>query len=260
MTQGGGAVAMIISAEPSILVLEAETSHISEDIMDFWRPINRREALVDGKYSTNVYLDFFQTAFESYKKQTDRELSDFDAMTFHLPFTKMGLKGLRTVLNQVDENKQKQLMTEFENSRVYNKQIGNLYTGSLYLSLLSLLSETKLDAGSRIGLFSYGSGAEGEFYSGILQEAYKRQLNPEQMAHWLDNRTRLTISEYETIFNQSLPADNGDFETDINKDDGVFVFAGIKDKKRIYRKNKESEKILRFLFNLHSDHKSISHF
>ena len=65
VTQGGGAIAMIVSANPQILAIEDQTVHLSEDIMDFWRPLDRREAIVDGKYSTEVYLRFFQTVFES---------------------------------------------------------------------------------------------------------------------------------------------------------------------------------------------------
>ncbi len=60
VTQGGGAVAMIISANPSILAFNGDSSFHSEDIMDFWRPLNKTEALVDGHYSNNIYVDFFQ--------------------------------------------------------------------------------------------------------------------------------------------------------------------------------------------------------
>jgi len=59
VTQGGGAVAMLVTANPQILALDGVSSYHTEDVMDFWRPTYRTEALVDGKYSTNVYLDFF---------------------------------------------------------------------------------------------------------------------------------------------------------------------------------------------------------
>lgn len=59
VTQGAGSVAMLIKAEPSILALNDGHAAYSEDINDFWRPNDSRLALVDGKYSTQVYLDFF---------------------------------------------------------------------------------------------------------------------------------------------------------------------------------------------------------
>ncbi|KAA8811229.1 hydroxymethylglutaryl-CoA synthase, partial [Lactobacillus crispatus] len=69
VTQGAGSVAMLIKADPSILALNNGHSAYSEDINDFWRPNYSRTALVDGKYSTQVYLDFFKKTFTDYKKQ-----------------------------------------------------------------------------------------------------------------------------------------------------------------------------------------------
>ena len=147
---------------------------MSRDVMDFWRPVYAEEALVDGKYSAEVYREFFRDLWARYKEKTGLAIDDFKAFAFHLPFTKMGLKALRDILPEADEAKQALLLTEFEASRVYNKRIGNLYTGSVYLSLYSLLeNSTTLTAGDRLGIFSYGSGAEGEFYSVELQPNFR---------------------------------------------------------------------------------------
>lgn len=43
-TQGGGAVAMLISADPQVLALGTTTSLLSADVMDFWRPLYHTEA------------------------------------------------------------------------------------------------------------------------------------------------------------------------------------------------------------------------
>ena len=49
-------------------------------------------------------------------------------------------------------------MARYEESIVYSRRTGNLYTGSLYLGLISLLeNSSSLQANDRIGLFSYGS-------------------------------------------------------------------------------------------------------
>ena len=62
------------------------------------------------------------------------------------------------------ETEQERVMARYEESIVYSRRIGNLYTGSLYLGLISLLENSShLSAGDRIGLFSYGSGAVSEF-------------------------------------------------------------------------------------------------
>ncbi|MCB8599956.1 hydroxymethylglutaryl-CoA synthase, partial [Blautia sp. DFI.9.9] len=72
-----------------ILAIERTSVAYSQDVMDFWRPLYATEAMVDGKYSTNVYIDFFKHTLNRYEKLTDRKLDDFAAIAFHLPFTKM---------------------------------------------------------------------------------------------------------------------------------------------------------------------------
>lgn len=232
VTQGGGAVAMLVSAEPRLLALDDVTSFRSEDIMDFWRPLYRTEALVDGRYSENIYIDFFKAVFADYCQQSQRTIADFKALIFHLPFTKMGLKALRAVLPQADEAQQAELLTQFEASRVYNRQVGNLYTGSLYLSLRSLFDNSDLQAGDRIGLFSYGSGAEGEFFSGTLTQALPDVASKARIETALTQRQRLSVAEYEQIFAETLPAH--DILLDTSRDTSRFVLTGIKHDQRQY--------------------------
>ncbi|SKA00355.1 hydroxymethylglutaryl-CoA synthase, partial [Fructilactobacillus lindneri] len=177
VTQGGGAVAMTIAADPQIMSISKNSSVYSDDIMDFWRPINQTNALVDGHYSNDIYQKFFNITIHDYLKENKLQLDDLKAIVFHLPYTKMGLKGLREILPELSDAKQADLLQEFEASRVYNKQVGNLYTGSLYLSLLSLLDNAiDLKVNDKVGIFSYGSGAQGEFYTGTLKSDFKNNL------------------------------------------------------------------------------------
>lgn len=231
-TQGGGAVAMLITAQPRILALENDASYLTKDIMDFWRPLGHVEALVDGKYSSNVYLDFFTEVFHNYQKQTGFTLSDFAALLFHLPYTKMGLKALRLALVDAVPELAAKLTKEFENARLYNNQVGNLYTGSLYLSLLSLLENSDtLRAGQRLGLFSYGSGAVGEFYSGLLQPNFKQGLIDHSKV--LAQRKQVSVTEYEELYCASLKV-AADIDFDWQSDPAKFVLTGIKNNQRKY--------------------------
>lgn len=232
VTQGAGAVAMLISQNPHILTLEDTTVAYSKDIMDFWRPLYATEALVDGKYSTNVYIEFFLQTFTRYQQLTGRELADFAALTFHMPFTKMGKKGLEGLLKDRNDEVAQRLRTQLTASQLFSRQVGNLYTGSLYLSLMSLLQNSDLRAGSRIGLFSYGSGAEGEFYTGILEDGYEHYMN--NIQEELKHRHQVSVAEYEKLFNSQLGMNDGDIEFDITNDPLPFVLKGQKDHQRIY--------------------------
>lgn len=141
-------------------------------------------------------LIFFNQTFKDYCQKYHRNLNDFAAIAYHLPFTKMGLKALRTVITE-DAHSQ-QLLKEFDASKRYNALVGNLYTGSLYLSLLSLLANsTDLKAGDRIGLFSYGSGAQGEFYSGTISDGMHADKMADEFESVIADRVRLSVSEYE---------------------------------------------------------------
>lgn len=234
-TQGAGAVALVISRDPNLLVLDKDSAYLTDDIMDFWRPLYSEMAFVDGKFSNEQYILFFNKVWEKYKEKTGLSLSDFTAICYHLPYTKMGLKALRTILDEGTEQDKERLQTHYQTSTMYNRIVGNIYTGSLYLSLLSLLERNEnLEAGARIGLYSYGSGAVGEFFSGILQPNYKDYLYVDNHQKMFDAREEMNIKAYERIFENTLPADGTDIELNRNDDPAAIQLAGIKGHERIY--------------------------
>ncbi|WP_249872062.1 hydroxymethylglutaryl-CoA synthase [Oceanobacillus saliphilus] len=234
-TQGAGAVALLISAEPKIMALEEHSAYLTDDIMDFWRPIYSDKAFVDGKFSNEQYIVFFQKVWEAYKAKAGLGLADFEAICFHLPYTKMGLKALRTILDQGSEEDQERLLANYKVSTIYNRNVGNIYTGSLYLSLLSLLEQKEdLKDGSRIGLFSYGSGAVGEFFTGILQPDYRNYLNIAHHSNLFESRKEITVSEYERIFEETLPVDGSTVELGIANDPAAICLSGMQDNMRLY--------------------------
>ena len=234
VTQGGGAVAMLVSANPKLLSFEGGSTYLSRNIMDFWRPLGHSEALVDGKYSSNVYLDFFNNVYSNYKDKNGFTIDNFEALLFHLPYTKMVLKALREAQKDADAKVSAKLTHRFEDSRLYNRQVGNLYTGSLYLSLLSLLENNDdLKSGDRLGLFSYGSGAQGEFFAMLLRKDYRKYLM-NTTNEFLQKRTRISVEEYEKIYLRSLHYENNS-ELDLDMDDAQFVLTGIKENQRQYK-------------------------
>ena len=234
-TQGAGAVAIVISANPSIMELESESAYLTNDIMDFWRPVYSDTAFVDGKFSNEQYIAFFNQVWGQYKEQTGATLEDFEAICFHLPYTKMGLKALRTVLDETSEAVQERLLNHYQISTTYNRNVGNIYTGSLYLSLLSFLEQAQnLQAGAKIGLYSYGSGAVGEFFAGVLQPNFEQHVQRDKHEKLLANRKELSITEYEEVFQQTLPTDGSTVELDINQDPAIICLAGVTENKRQY--------------------------
>lgn len=239
-TQGAGAIALLLSVNPRIMSLEAESVGLTRDVMDFWRPLYSNMAMVDGKYSNEMYIEFFLTVWERYSQQTNRTLDDFAAICFHLPYTKMGRKALKALEEKVGTEALARITANYESSIFYNREVGNIYTGSLYLSLLSLLeNSTDVQEGDRIGLFSYGSGAVGEFFTGTLQPGYRKHLLADKHRAFLDSRRELTIAEYEALFSETLPTDGTTYEIENDKDSSPIILAGIKEHARQYQRREE---------------------
>ncbi|HBA85169.1 MAG TPA: hydroxymethylglutaryl-CoA synthase [Verrucomicrobia bacterium] len=239
-TQGCGAVAMLVSTKPRIMTLDPECGYHAEDVMDFWRPTYRGEALVDGKYSTRVYLSTIIEAWNQYRERSGRTLSDLARCCFHLPFTKIAEKAYERLAKAcgLPSPTDADFELRLRESLRYNRITGNSYTASLYEGLNSLLDHSTADLSSqRIGLFSYGSGCMAEFFSGVVQPGYRQHLFTEKHLALLNNRTELTFQQYEDIFNYGVPEDGGNHSMAPYRT-GPYRLAGIKDHKRLYEKSR----------------------
>ena len=236
-TQGAGAVAMLITNNPRILIFNEDNVAQTRDIMDFWRPNYSTTPFVNGLYSTQQYLDSLETTWIEYQKRNQVSLKDFAAVCFHLPYPKLALKGLKKIMDKsLPIEQQEQLQANFEQSILYSQKVGNIYTGSLFLGLLSLLeNSTSLKASDRIALFSYGSGAVSEIFSGQLVAGFKQQLQTNYM-EILNNRTLLSIPDYEKLFFEEANLDKNGSASFTNYENQDFALAEIVEHQRRYIK------------------------
>lgn len=236
-TQGAGSIAMLVTQNPRILALNDDNVAQTRDVMDFWRPNYSSTPFVDGIYSTRQYLDSLKTTWAEYKKRSNLDMKDFAAFTFHLPYPKLALKGLQKLLDKTVELEHKEQLTEeFMHSIRYSQQVGNIYTGSLFLGLLSLLENSShLQAGDRIGLFSYGSGAVAEIFSGTLVEGYQEQIQTNRLEE-LKKREFLSVSDYEKLFFEESQLDETGSQTYTGYEKQDFALTAIHEHKRQYDK------------------------
>ncbi|HEM3588007.1 TPA: hydroxymethylglutaryl-CoA synthase [Streptococcus suis] len=233
-TQGAGAVAMLVTANPRILVLNNDNVCQTRDIYDFWRPNYDKYPRVDGKFSTEQYTDCLTTTFDYYQQKTGKTLNDFAAMCLHIPFSKQGLKGLQAITQ--DAETLERLTERFQEAIIYNKVVGNIYTGSIFLSLLSLLENSRaLETGDQILFYSYGSGAVCEIFSGQLVEGYRDHLQENRLEQ-LKQRTKLSVKEYEQVFFEEITLDETGSSLDLPEDQTPFALIKVDNHKRIYRK------------------------
>jgi hydroxymethylglutaryl-CoA synthase len=83
-------------------------------------------------------------------------------------------------------------------STLISSVVGNIYTGSIYLGLASLLEQDLLFPGKRIGLGSYGSGCSAAFFSGTVEEGIGSVARGAVLKK-LDERSEIDLADYEDL-------------------------------------------------------------
>jgi hydroxymethylglutaryl-CoA synthase len=252
-TQGAGAVAMVISDTPNLLQFDPEISgHYTKQVMDFWRPLYSTKAFVDGHYSIECYLNALEAALaDALDKATIPELykmNQLQACIYHVPFAKMAAKAHHRHF-EVDAgekiDKESEQFADVKKSFAQktgpwlslNAIVGNIYTGSLFLSLIDLLRNNRSNNLRQISMFSYGSGCAASMNVAYPTPGFERfsdKIDPEPE---LNTRRKLSIEEYENIMRISDSLGTGDTkefspgEWDLASD---FLYLGNKNHIRQY--------------------------
>lgn len=236
-SQGCGAVAMMISANPRIMHIEPASGLYTDDVMDFWRPNYREEAFVEGHYSAKVYLHALEQTWQAWQAKTDAGWQDLYSICYHAPVPKLVEKAhLNLAKKYADRAGLKQVKQQVQPTLHYARQCGNAYTASLYMCLASLLDHSEVDlSGQRIGLFSYGSGCVSEFFTGEIQPGYQDNLLTEQHQQMLNERQAISYEQYETFYTFSLPQDGSSYTTN-RYQTTPFRFSGVTAHKRCYER------------------------
>ncbi len=231
-SQGAGAAAAILTASPRLLAFDPEYAIHVENVMDFWRPNYRDEALVEGQHSSKQYLEMLETCWMRYSALSGRQFQDHAYYCYHVPVPRLVEKAhLRLFKTEAEKQF---LLEQLQPTLSYARQIGNSYTASLFVSLASLLDDTKIDLSQqRIGFYSYGSGCIAEYFSGIVQPGYRDSLHTPYHTHLLHARNPLSYTEYETLYTFSYPKDGSYLEIPVYNT-GNFRLAKHHDHQRIY--------------------------
>lgn len=246
-TQGAGAVAMLISANPALISIEPISGIYTNDIDDFWRPNDSATAVVDGAISISAYLDALSGAWNDLQQRGGPSIDEIDRVLYHQPFTKMAKKAqehlveitgasLSTLLPTDDPTSQPDARnTGLSDESKYNRRIGNSYTASLYIGLISLLHHDAELANKRLALFSYGSGSVSEVFTGVVQPGYFDADGVRKITLLLDSRVELDVETYRTLHSTNKPSAE-DYSTPIVTG-APYRFAGVSGQARRYDKN-----------------------
>ena len=106
VTQGAGAVAMLLNDTPRLLSFDPKVTSTSiKNEYDFYRPFGKETPIVHGQYSNLLYLIQVKNALIDYKKKVkdtgliklkegETILDYVDYLNMHLPYSNMGKKAL----------------------------------------------------------------------------------------------------------------------------------------------------------------------
>lgn len=246
-TQGGGAVSLLISSKPDLLEIENNWGVATESVFDFFKPrrqykkedltnasesfpdkieIFTDEPVFDGQYSNQCYQDRIREAYSHYKEITGKSkpYENWKYLIFHLPYAFHGKRvfteiySLENGLSYKTPEEQKAVAKSenyiqfinntIEKSQRASSEIGNMYTASIFMALLSALqisfNENEELKGSEIGFFGYGSGSKSKVFAGKVSENWKTVVAKWNLFEGLKNRTAIDFETYEKLHRKQL--------------------------------------------------------
>jgi hydroxymethylglutaryl-CoA synthase len=195
-TGGAGAIAMLIGCNSAAIINDYSVNYFGNS-WDFYKPVKEEFPIINGKESLELYMKCAKNCFNNYNS------SDFDYMCFHTPYIKLVEKTAKSLDIPFEK---------IEPSLELSKQIGNIYNGSLYLCLASLVNNVDLE-NKRVLMFSYGSGYASTLFSiDFLNDITKKY----------EIKDRLEVKDI-----NNLPDDTYQ---------GIYIIDTIENSRRIYKK------------------------
>jgi len=302
-TGGAGVVALLIGPNAPIAFERGLRSTYMEHAFDFYKPKMVSEyPRVDGKLSNTCYIRALDNCYSGYAKKFEKRfgtpfgLDSFDYAMFHQPYQKLVQKSFARfyfhdyLINgkekSFDAFKKETLESTYENrdiekialtvsknaydtkvapSTFLGNECGNMYCGSLYGGLLSLIySKAENLPGKRLLMFSYGSGLAASMFSFKVESPVthiKQKLN---LVERLNARVAITPEKFtETLFDRekNYTASNFKPSTPLNTiSPGSYYLSGIDNlERRSYQRipsNARSFHTFRQQSNAHSIHNS----
>lgn len=249
-SQAVASVAMLVGEDAEVLEIDAGAYGLcGYEVMDTCRPQADLET-GDPDLSLLSYLDCLEHAFAHYcDRVADIDLlTDFAALVFHTPFGGMVKGAHRKLLREAGRLSPGDIEDDFLRRVLpgitYSQRIGNAYSASLYLALISMIDLSPSNDPRRVGMFSYGSGCSSEFFSGVVSPGSASRVG--HLAAALDDRKKYSIADYDRLVDATeewgfgirtkTTEKNGlaPLYAEQFEDRGLLVLDGIKDFHRHY--------------------------
>lgn len=199
--------------------------------------IHKSTPLFDGQFSNQCYAQRLKEAYGRYLELGGQSLRQWARAAFHLPYAYHGKRifpelylqefrtdaALRSELDnlqpgweELEPEAQVRLVAKSPAYQAYarrvidpgskaSSEIGNLYTASIFLSLISLLDAAYQAGeeltGATIGCCAYGSGSKAKVFDAVVQAGWKDQAASWRLTENLEKRKAIGFAEYEQLHN-----------------------------------------------------------
>ena len=237
----------------------------------FWNSSNKKievykeEPVYEGQFSNESYQERIYEALDHFKNQKNINfLAEWSFLIFHLPYAYHGRKmilekwiqwleengEIDNLYNEVgqEDNNRKEWLKLVSKSKMFNEfiqkkimpgelasaEIGNMYTGSIFMALISLLSSA-LEKGediknAKIGFLSYGSGSKAKIFEGTLESQWEETIKELDLFSKLNNRIKIDIDSYERLHNNESvsPLDSASSSIKLDKIESSELTAGLR--------------------------------
>ena len=275
-TQGAGAIAMLITANPRLLAFSNEVGISADGVFDFFKPrrnftkneilnttdnpewfgileneisIYKEQPVFDGHYSNECYINRTSEAYFNFKELTNKTESiykNWENVLMHLPYCFQARRTFVEIYakeNQLTE--EIKVIAKSEDyldfvskaifpSEIASGQIGNMYTGSIFLGLLSTLEyhlQNENDiTNKKMGFIAYGSGSKAKVFEAEVQPQWQDVIAKVGLFDLLNNSTEIDFGTYISLHKkerkQSVLEPKNEFILDyIEKENPVLIGA-----------------------------------
>lgn len=192
--------------------------------------IHKDQPVFDGQYSNQCYMDRTRDAYFSFKKiknTTETAYNNWKSIVMHLPYAFQGRRMLSEIYaldasipmlsGEENASEYQNKLKEISKSDDYktfvsekllpaelaSSLIGNLYTGSIFMGLLSTLAhfyDTKKEiADEKFGFLAYGSGSKSKVFEGTIQSEWKSAVSNVALFETLEKSFEIDFETYEKL-------------------------------------------------------------
>lgn len=192
--------------------------------------IHKDQPIFDGQYSNQCYMDRTRDAYFSFKKlknTSETVYNSWNSIVMHLPYAFQGRRMLSEIYaldasntiicgdedtseyqNKLKEISKSEAYKEFVNEKlmpaeIASSLIGNLYTGSIFMGLLSTLTHfydtEKEISDSTFGFLAYGSGSKSKVFEGIIQKDWKLAIADVNLFETINQSFEIDFETYNKL-------------------------------------------------------------